>query len=258
MQIIKIGLSSCPDTKESALAPEKIISELKKIESNERGEVVNYNSVNLEEINVNDNPLESDYNIFESSKEFFLKNDKIVFLGGEHSISYSILKAFNKIEKNPFLIVFDAHVDSQSSDLNNSWIKKLVESGFPPSSIVVVSARNFSYESMKFLKKYNIQVVKMDIINEDISGICDVLMERARNSSGFYISVDMSSIDPGFCPGAINPIPGGLSSREIIYFIKRLNLIRNFKGGDVVNLNPSMDLNNISLKLGAKIVSLMI
>lgn len=259
MEIIKVGFSSCNETIESLKVPEKILEEIKKIETNEKFEAINYNSININDIPINNKNLnESDYNIYENSKESFLKNDKVIFIGGDHGLSYPVLRAFNKIEKNPFLIVFDAHIDSATGKPCDSWIRKLVESGFSPSSIIIVSARRINYDGIKFLKKFNIQVIKMDIINEDIMEICDLLMERARGSSGFYMSIDMDSIDPGFCPGLYNPEPGGLYSKDIIYFIKRLILLKNFRGADIVNINPAKDINDISIKLAAKLVSLMI
>jgi len=83
-------------------------------------------------------------------------------------------------------------------------------------------------------------------------------MERARNSSGFYISIDIDSVDPAFAPGTGYIEPGGLSSRELIYFIKRLSLLNNFRGGDIVEINPDLDNRNMTVKLGAKILSEMI
>jgi arginase family enzyme len=258
MQVFKVGLSSEKNTQNCAYSPDKILESLRKFPSNEKGVLINHNSLIIEEIKINNKDMnESDYLIFENSKESFQKNQKSIFIGGDHSISYPILRAFNKIEKNPYLIVFDANVDcsDRKKSLCGSWIRKLIDSGFSPSSIVIVSARNFSEESILFLKTFNIQIIKMDIIQEDISGICDVIMERARKSSGFYISVDISSVDPGFSPGAIDIEPAGILSRELIYFLKRLNLLNNLKGLDIVNLDCSKDLNNMTTSLCAKIIA---
>ena len=98
----------------------------------------------------------------------------------------------------------------------------------------------------------------MDVLQEDLREVCDLVMERARNSSGFYISVDIDSIDPAFAPGTFLNEPGGISSRDIVYFIKRLSLLDNLRGGDIVNIRKDLDLNNLTQKLGAKILSEMV
>jgi len=98
----------------------------------------------------------------------------------------------------------------------------------------------------------------MDLLFEDIEGVCDLIMERARNSGGFYISVDIDVVESGNAPGVNDISPGGLSPRELIYFIKRLCLLKNFKGADIVEINPLRDINNMTVKLGAKILGEMI
>jgi agmatinase len=98
----------------------------------------------------------------------------------------------------------------------------------------------------------------MDVLQENIHEVCDTVMERVRSSGGFYISVDMHCVDPAFAPGVYEGEPGGLSSRELIYFIKRLSLLDNFKGGDIVEINPEKDVHGMTIKLGAKLLSEMI
>jgi agmatinase len=263
MQIIKVGLiNGKSQTKGCESAPNSILNAFKEIETNEKGEVISYNKLDFEEIHVNPlNLEESDYLIYENSKEIFERNFFSIFLGGDHSISFPILRAFNKLEKNPLLILFDAHLDCLESGKipsNFSWLRKLIESGFSCSNMVLISTRNITTSEIEFLNENKILLIKMDIIEEDLEGVCDAIMERARESSGFYISIDIDSVDPGFAPGTGFLEPGGLSSRDLIYFIKRLKLLKNLKGCDIVEINPSLDTRGITVKLGAKILSELI
>jgi arginase family enzyme len=98
----------------------------------------------------------------------------------------------------------------------------------------------------------------MDVLLEDIKNVCDLIMERARDASGFYVSVDIDCVDPAFAPGTGYLEPSGLSSSDLIYFLKRLRLLKNFRGGDVVEINPSLDFNGMTVKLGAKLLAEMI
>ena len=262
MQIIRVRLNNrLGKTKGCEKAPVKVLEALKEIGSNEKGNLVEFDKLNLEEIHVDLNNIkEANHLIFENSKEAFEKNFKTFFIGGDHSISYSICRAFNKVEDNPLLIVFDAHADCMDYDkeqVNEEWLKKLVDEGFPGSRIILISARSLGKEEMEFIKENNILWIKMDVLDE-LGEICDMIMERARKSSGFYISIDIDCVDPAYAPGTSSLAPGGMSSRDLIYFIRRLSLLENFRGADIVEINPDKDFNDMTVRLGAKLLAEMI
>ncbi len=257
MQIIKIGLECGKERKGCRTAPNKILDALKAIGSKESGEAIDYNKLNLDEIHVNsDNFAEAEHLIFENSKEIFERNFKSFFIGGDHSISCPILKAFKRTEDNPLLIVFDAHGDCsvEKKCFNRNWLRRLIESGFKPSNIIIIGIRNIFLEETEFLNENKILLIKMDILREDLEGVCDLIMERALNSSGFYLSIDIDSVDPASAPGTSFIEPGGMSSSDLIYFVKRLRLLKNFKGADITEINPSFDFNNMTIKLGARVL----
>ncbi len=262
MQIIRVRLiNAFGKTKGCEKAPVKILEALKELGSNENGKLVEFDKLNLEEIHDDLNNIEeANHLIFENSKEIFEKNLKSFFIGGDHSISYPIGRAFNKIESNPLLIVFDAHADCCSGGKepnHEEWLNKLVEDGFSGSRIILISARDLWEEEIEFIKENNILWIKMDVLNE-LEEICDMIMERARQASGFYVSIDIDCVDPAFAPGTGYLEPGGLSSRDLIYFLKRLKLLENFKGADIVEINPELDINGMTVKLGAKLLAEMI
>jgi arginase len=260
MQIIKIGfVDGSLETEGCEKAPNLVLDELKKIKSNEKGDFLEFEKLNLEEIHVESkNKKESEFLIVENSKEIFEKNFKSFFIGGDDSISYSLYKGFSKVEKLPLFIVIDSAVDCSNEESHRSWIRRIIDEGGNPGNFVFVSCRNFSIEENEYIKKNKITTIKMDILREDLEGICDILMERSRNSSGFFVSIDMNCLDPGFAPGVCNLMPGGLYSGEMIYLVKRLKLLKNFKGAGIFGINPEKDLNSITLKLGAKLIAEMI
>lgn len=262
MQIIRIRLiNGFGRTKGCEKAPVKVLEALKEIRINEKDKLIEFDKLNLEEIHVDLNNIkEADYLILENSKEAFEKNFKTFFIGGDHSISYPICKAFNKTQANPLLIIFDAHADCADSDkepTNEEWLGKLIDEGFLGSRIILISTRSLGEEETEFIKKNNILWIKMDVMNE-LEEICDMIMERARKASGFYVSIDIDCVDPAFAPGTASLAPGGMSSRDLIYFIKRLSLLENFRGADIVEINPDKDFNDMTIKLGAKLLAEMI
>lgn len=263
MQIIRVCLiNSMGETLGCEKAPSEILKELKKIQLSETGKEIDFNKLNLEEIHVDLKNLgEANYLIFENSKEAFEKNFKTFFIGGDHSISFSIGRAFNKIQENGLLIVFDAHADcceTSKEPKHDEWLKALIEKGFDGRKIILIATRKMSFEELEFIKQQKITLISMDVLQEDLQGVCDMLMERARASSGFYVSIDIDCVDPGFAPGTGSLTPGGISSRELIYFVKRLKLLDNFRGADIVEINPDKDINNMTIKLGARLIAEML
>jgi len=243
-------------------APVEILKELKEIRTKENGAEIDFGKLNLEEIHVDlGNIEEANHLIYENSKEIFERNFKAFFIGGDHSISYSIVKAFNKIQDNGLLIIFDAHADCDEAckePTHEEWLRKLIEDGFSGRKVILISARKFWPHELEFLKEHEVSLIKMDLLQEDLEEVCDMVMERARASSGFYVSIDIDAVDPGFAPGVAYPEPGGMSSRDLIYFIKRLSMLDNFRGADIVEINPSLDLNGMTVKLGARLLGEMV
>ena len=263
MQIIRVRLVNSKNEKGCEKSPVEVLKSLQKIRTNESGKIIEFEKLNLEEIHVDlENLDEANFLIFENSKEIFEKNFKSFFIGGDGCISYSILRAFEKVQENPLLVVFDAHADcldcNDKFPDNKQWIKSLIENGFSGERIVLVGIRDISIEEKEFLKENGVTLINMDVIQEDIEGVCDLVMERARKSGGFYISIDIDVVEPGNAPGVNDISPGGLSSRELIYFIKRLSFLKNFRGADIVEINPSRDLNGMTVELVAKIFGEMI
>jgi len=220
MQIIRVRLISSEKTKGCEEAPIEILNELRNLKSSQDFKEIDVDKLNLEEIHVDlENIGEANHLIFENSKEIFEKNDKVFFIGGDESINYPICKAFKKIEPNALLIVFDAHGNCMDEEFEErAWLRKLVESGFSGGRIVLISVRNLSKEEINFIKENGITLIGMSVLG-DLDEVCDMVMERSRQSSGFYLSIDIDSVDPSCAPGTANLEPGGLNSRDLIYFM---------------------------------------
>lgn len=232
--------------------------------SNESGFPIDFGSLDLEEIHLDNSKVEySNHLIYKNSSEIFENKPKTIFLGGDHSISFSTTLAFldycKKEKKKPCLIVFDAHPDLMPVlDINTptieSWLSALISAGFPKDSILLVGVRNLSKEETTFIKTHNIRVINTNKIVENIDDICDVIMEFSSGKE-LYVSIDIDAIDPAFAPSTAYPEPAGISSREMIYLIQRINKIKKLRALDLVNINAEKDLNNLTIKLGAKILS---
>ena len=67
-----------------------------------------------------------------------------------------------------------------------------------------------------------------------------------------YVSLDLDVLDPAFAPGVSHHEPGGMSEREVLDVIQAIDA--PIVGADVVELNPSRDLNGVTAMVGAKLV----
>lgn len=266
MFVVKVpGINGLGKTNGCEKAPNLVISFLKEIHSNEKNIPIDPKLLDIEEIHLDNFNLEITNNlIFKNSLETFETKSKTIFLGGDHSISYSITKAFldycKKAGQKPCLVVFDAHADCMSAmkePTHEEWLRGLVEQGFPPENILLVGVRNMWKDEISFLKEKGIRIISMKQLQEDLLDTCDTIMEFSNNKQ-LYVSIDIDVIDPCFAPGTGHCEPGGLSSKEFIYLIQRINKVKNLKAVDIVEINPDKDRDNLTVKLGAKILSELI
>jgi len=244
MQIIKVpGINGLGKTGKARNAGNAIIEETGK------GKLLD-----IEEIHVdNSNIEEQEKLIYENAKQV-LENGKAVFLGGDHSISYSIGKAFldNFGNDESFLIVFDAHADlmpSMKEPTHEEWLRALIGRGWKKENIILVGVRKIENQELAFLKEKGIKYFEMNNI-ENKEDVCDAIMEASQGKN-LYISFDIDVVDPAFAPGTGYKEPGGFSSREILYFAKRLSKLKNLKVVDIVEV---FEKDEITAKLAAKIL----
>ena len=97
----------------------------------------------------------------------------------------------------------------------------------------------------------------MNKLLENLEDTCEIIMEFSDKKE-LYLSLDIDVVDPAFAIGTGYKESGGLTSREFIYIIQRLNKIKRLRGVDLVEINPKLDMNNMTIKLGAKILSELI
>jgi agmatinase len=180
-----------------------------------------------------------------------LSDDKIpVFLGGEHLISYPIIKEVTK--KYPDLVVlhFDAHADLRDSycgeKLSHATVLRRASEHLKEKHIYQFGIRSGIKEEFIFAKGHtNIYPCK---VREPFFQVLEELKNRP-----IYVTLDIDVLDPAFAPGTGTPEPGGCSSQEILEVIlafKKLNIV----GFDLVEVSPAYDPSEITSILGAKIL----
>lgn len=262
MFIVKVPGINGENSEGCERAGNAILSFLREFQNNEQGNSIDVSSLDLEEIHLDNSDLKlTNKLIYENSLETFGTKPRTIFLGGDHSISYSILAAFHKFceleKKKPCLIVFDAHADCLEETkypTNRNWLRKLIVSGFPKENILLVGVRNINKKEMQFLKENKIKIVSISSLTEDLHETCDTIMEFSSGKE-LYVSVDIDVIDPVFAPSTSYPEIGGLTSRQFLYLIQRIKKIKTLRGIDLVEINEKKDKDKLTIKLGAKILA---
>ena len=188
--------------------------------------------------------------------EQFLKDNKFVAtIGGEHSITSGIVKAFKEHFNDLSILQLDAHADLREEFEGTRYshacaMKRTLE--FCP--IVQVGIRSLSFEENEFIKESHHKIFwAKDIVDND-KWFDDAINRLSKN---VYITFDLDALDPSIMPSVGTPEPGGLGYYQVLRFLKRACEKRNVVGFDVVELCPNE--NDISSDFTtAKIIYKMI
>lgn len=254
MKVLKIPFSkgSLGKGEGSELAPEKICELLKEAPLQESGRRVTFEFVDV--------PVDpSDFSTTHGNVQLAAV-PPFVGVGGDHSITYSLFKSFAERNPGAGIVVFDAHPDCmQPFDLptHENFLRQLIEDGIvSPDRVILVGTRAVDEEELGFIRRSGLTHIPMKHVSvEGIENVCDAVMEAARSWDACYLSVDIDVVDPSAAPGTGYAEPAGLSSRELLYFIQRLKLLKNLGASDVVEILPAKDLQGLTVSLGAKIVN---
>ncbi len=168
-------------------------------------------------------------------------------LGGDHAISVPVVAALAAAHGPLNILHFDAHPDLYDDfggdpRSHASPFARIMEAGHAK-RLVQVGIRTMNRHCRDQAARFGVEVIEMR----------DFAPDRVPILSGpLYISLDMDGIDPAFAPGVAHPEPGGLTVREILAVLSRQT--GPLVGADIVELNPSRDVNDLTAILAAKFV----
>lgn len=193
-------------------------------------------------------------------------NEKIIFLGGDHSISYPILNAFleefsyndndndnkNKNKDNG-LIIFDAHYDlmkPMKNPTHEEWLRALIENkNFTEVMLIGIrrNSKNSDDSEIKFAKEKKIKIIHSDEFEEKKSEILDFCKNK-----NIYVSIDLDVLDSSIFNSTGYPESEGLNEIQLLESIKELRLQTSFF--DLVEYNPLIDSEKKGIKIIEKIL----
>ena len=232
-----------------ALAPQKIREAFKSDSSNyfsESGLDLNDhpNWTDIGDIKLSTMP-ESFNEIDHAISEQLIQDNKLLVLGGDHSITYPIVKAVSRKHKHLNILHIDAHADLYDELDGKKYshacpFARIMEEELAV-RLVQVGIRTLNKHQREQADRFGVEVYEMKDWSDDI---------KLKFDGPVYLSLDMDALDPAFAPGVSHYEPGGFSTRQI------LNIIQKFKGqlvgADIVELNPSQDINGMTAMVAAK------
>lgn len=171
---------------------------------------------------------------------------RVLALGGDHAVSYPLVRAVAARQRGLTLVHFDAHPDLydefEGDRLSHACpFARIMEEGLA-SRLVQIGIRTLNAPQRAQVERFGVELVEMRDFRPD-------LVVEAQGP--VYVSVDLDGLDPAFAPGVSHPEPGGLSTRDVIGVVQRLR--GRVVAADVVELNPVRDADGATARVAAKI-----
>jgi len=174
------------------------------------------------------------------------KFPRLLILGGDHSITFAVVRAVAKKHGRLNIVHFDAHPDLYEAFEGDRFshacpFARIMEAGLA-ARLVQVGIRTANAHQRQQAARYGVETIEA----RDWAG-------RLPELSGpVYVSVDMDVLDPAFAPGISHHEPGGLSMRELVNAIQ--SITAPIVAADLVELNPRRDRDDVTAVGAAKIM----
>jgi arginase len=164
---------------------------------------------------------------------------KALSVGGDHSVTHPIVKAYAKKHTGLNILHLDAHPDlydeyNGSRGSHACTFARIMEEGLAK-RLVQVGIRASTPHQDEQAQRFGVEMIRME----------DLATKWPATFDGpVYLSLDLDVLDPAFAPGVSHPEPGGLTTREVIRIIR--GVAAPLVGADIVELNPGRDTSDIA------------
>jgi agmatinase len=179
--------------------------------------------------------------------ELLKKGEQPISLGGDHSITYPILKAFAKRYPELTVVHFDAHPDLydefEGSRVSHACPFARIMEERLAKRLVQVGIRTLNRHQREQAEKFGVEIVQMRELPA---------YGQLEIHGPVYISFDMDVLDPAFAPGISHREPGGMTVREAIAHLHAI--AGTIVGADIVEYNPEQDVAGMTAVVAAKIL----
>jgi len=181
-----------------------------------------------------------------------LLDDKkfLIMIGGEHLVTFPIIKAFFDSYPDLVVVQFDAHADLRTDYFgetnSHATVMRKVAELVGPKNVYQFGIRSGTKDEFQYARENTNMFVEQ--VLQPLQGVVTQFGNRP-----VYVTLDIDVVDPAYAPGTGTPEPGGCSSREIIQAIHQLRGLR-VVGFDLVEVSPVNDHSERTSLLAAKIL----
>jgi len=170
-----------------------------------------------------------------------------VSLGGDHSVTYPVLRAVRAHAPSLTIVHVDAHPDLYDEFDGDRYshacpFARIMEERLAD-RLVQVGIRTMSGHQRSQARRFGAEVIEMRAVRDDL---------RIASTTPVYLSIDIDALDPAFAPGVSHREPGGLSVRQLLSLIQSLDA--PIVAADIVELNPRNDPSGGSAIVAAKVL----
>jgi arginase len=179
--------------------------------------------------------------------ELLGRNLRLICLGGDHAITYPVLKSHRKQYDRLETLHLDAHPDIYETYDGNRHshacpFARVMEENLV-SRLVQIGIRTLNPHQKQQAERFGVEMIDMQNLQRT----------RSLHMEGpVYLSIDLDVLDPAFAPGVSHYEPGGMSTRQLIEFIQGLQV--PIAGADIVEFNPKRDPAEMTAMVAVKIL----
>lgn len=172
---------------------------------------------------------------------------KVLSLGGDHSITYPIMRAYGRRYTPLTILQVDAHPDLydelDGNRLSHACPFARIMEETLVTRLVQIGIRTLNPHQRQQAERFGVEVIEMGEWKPD---------RRLQLEGPLYLSLDLDALDPAYAPGVSHHEPGGFSSRQLLEIIKGIET--PIVGADIVEYNPERDPTGITAALAAKLL----
>ncbi|MBV7505151.1 agmatinase [Bacillus sp. sid0103] len=178
-------------------------------------------------------------------------------MGGEHLVSWPVMKAVYKKYPDLAIIHFDAHTDLreqyEGEPLSHSTPIRKIAEHIGPSNVYSFGIRSGMKEEFEWAKQNGMHISKFEVL-EPLKEILPTLAGRP-----VYVTIDIDVLDPAHAPGTGTVDCGGITSKELLASIHEIARSEvKVVGGDLVEVAPIYDPSEQTANTASKLIREML
>lgn len=210
----------------------------------------NFKTSDIGDLELSTGDVEASLDVVYQTTKQILKDGKVpMMIGGEHLVSYPVIKAVYEKYHDLHIIHLDAHTDLRESflgrELSHATFMRHVHKFVGDGKIFQFGIRSGEKPEFMWANEGHIHMRKFDF-----EGL-DKVVEKIKDKP-VYVTIDLDVLDPAVFPGTGTPEPGGMQFKDLLWAFDQFAKLNHFVGADIVELSPMLDASGVSTAVAAK------